>query len=322
MNMRYTVLGITAPADINITADMDISQVQLTLAGNKYAIAVDPSTSSSGIIVGNVETKMPEYMIAFQRDRKSGKENDHTVYNTICYNLFNQWVEVNKDKIVAIKVEQPYKDPKQTYEDYAKQMASFHTYTSIAKRHGINCIVVTAPKWRSHFLADYKAQLGLDLRKKNKKEVHMIASSMQIELQLMPEDATDAYGIWSHYLAVDYSDSGIIMAPGDNYRENTHHIFWVISSQENVVGYIDSYMNQIQWKTPTAIRQEFIYNPKLSLENNIRAFTSSTTEQKYNLYYARIYPTIGIIRELMKFKEYIGRIHTNTPLYIIGYRPK
>lgn len=322
MEMIYTVLGIPSPATIEITQDMDISGLNLTLNGNKYAIAVDPSTSSSGIIVGNVETKYPEYMIALKRDRKSGKENDHTVYNQLTYNVFDKWVNDNKNKIIAIKIEQPYKDPKQTYENYAKQMASFHVYTSIAKKHGINCITVTAPKWRSYFLADYKTQLGLDLRKSNKKEVHMVASSMQIELQLLPDDCTDAYGIWKHYLAVDYNDSGILMAPGDNYRENTHKVFWVVSSQENVIGYLETYLKSIQKYTPTAIRQEFIYNPKLSLENNIRAFTSSTTDQKYNLYYCQIYPTIGIIREITKFRPYIGRIHANTPLYVIGYRPK
>lgn len=320
MQFKYAVLGSAQVYKETIEEDTDISVLSLSLAGDKYAIAVDPSTSSSGIIIGNVETKDAEYLIALERDRKSGKEDDHTVYNRTCYNLFNKWVEENKEKLLAIKVEQPFKDKKQTQENYAKQMASFNVFTSIARRHGINCIVTTATKWRSLFLADYKVKLGLDLRKANKDVVHAIATGMQIEMTSLPNDVSDAYGLWCHYLATDYSDGRVIMAPGDNHREKNHQIRCIVSSQENVAGYITSYMEEIHKYHPTAKKVEFEFNPKLSAEENIRCFTSATSDQKYNLYYCALYPSINIIREVVKFKKYIGRIHKNTPLYVVGYR--
>ena len=320
MIMKYTVLGNVTPDRIDINHNTDISGLHLTLTGNKYAFALDPSVSSTGIIVGNVETGLAEYCIVFARERY-GAESAYTVYNQICGSLFKKWLIENIDKIVGVEIEQPFLNRgKQTPANYAKQKACFDIFANTVKGLGLRCITTTPGGWRSPFLTPYKEEMNLDLRQANKKEVHQVACGYQLELLYLPYDASDAFGVWQHFLTANYSPSGVLMVADSAHREYKHDVFWVISTKENAPSYINSYVEARKRTHPTAKATQFQINDKLTVENNLRSFTSDSTDLRYDIYYALIYPSITNIREILKFKKYIGEIDEQTPLFLIGYR--
>lgn len=316
MIIKHIAVGRFTSQELD-SDDIPIDRMKIKLKGPSV-IAVDPSTSSSGIIFASLELRKPVHMLAVVRNKK--KQEDYVNYNTLLYALLDMWFTENPGKVRDMKLEQPVKTPYQKQENYAKQMAVFHIFKGLAKKHSINCIVVSPAKWRSLFLQDYKESMHLKLSAANKKEVHMIAASMQEELTFMPDDTTDAYGILQHYFAVDYREDGRLLATGDNQRERTHRLIYAATNQSNLAGYLTSYLEQAQYNYKGAELKQFEYNPKLSLEDNFRCFTSSQTNSRYHVYFAEIYPSLSIFSELVPFREYVGKISDVTPLYVVGYR--
>lgn len=320
MQIIHIALGsLSTSPRIYSSESFPLEKFGIYLKGERYAMAVDPSSSSTGIVIGNVETRKPAHIIAFKRDKD--RAESHQDFIQKMYKLVDMWLTVNAGKIIAIKVEQPIKHPQQTPQSYATQKETFNVYVNLANRHQIDKYITAYKSWAAAFLKPYKEKLGLNLNAKNKRATHMVAQTDFREFTLVPDDCTDAYGLWWHYLHVDFRENGQLLRMNDNPREYNHKVFITIVKVQDVKAYLKSYVDGKKYLgKQTAKACEFIYNPKHSIEDNIRSFTSDTTAKRDNVYYTRIFPSVATMRYIIPYRDRIGEIGRNTPLYFIGYR--
>lgn len=281
----------------------------------QYAIGIDPSTTSTGIVIGNLVDFQADYLILLTRNHElDDSEFNRNIY-TFAENLFSKL----HTQIQGVQLEQPFRHKQTTLDKFAKQMANFKTWVSVVERFDIDLFKVVPNSWRGTFTRTYGHLLKGDLRKITKKQIQSVYIAHECrDLLNLPCDISDAYGIYKHFLAVNLD---AYTASKEKEREYQHDIIYVITEQKHVEAFVQEYLDKQRHKNPNAKMVAFNYCQQLSPEDNIRCFTSAKKSSKYNVFASSVYPNISMMKHLYRFKATLPESLTpTTQLYLIGFR--
>lgn len=290
--------------------------LDLTLNPNtQYAMGVDPSTSATGIVIGNLVDYSADMFILLTRNH----EQDDTEFTRNVYTFIENIFSKLGSQIQGLQIEQPFRHAQTTDAKFAKQMANFKIWISAAERFDIDYYKVVPQSWRGTFTKAYGHLIKGDLRKISKKQIQAVYGRRECpDLLMLPCDISDAYGIYKHFLAVNLD---AYSASKEKEREYQHDILYVITEQKHVEYFIQNYLDKQRLKNPNAKMVAFNYCQQLSPEDNIRCFTSVKKSSKYNVFASAIYPNIAMMKNLYNFKATLPeKLTATTQLFLIGFR--
>ena len=280
-----------------------------------YAIGVDPSTTTTAIVIGNMVDKKADVLIELTRDI----EIDDTEFNKAVYTIVSNFMEEWGSQIEAVTVEKPFKHKYTTNVKFSKQRANFNMWESLCSKNEIDFYDVSPQSWRGSFTRKYSNRIRGDKRKVSKATIKSIYGGQEcLDLLQFSTDTSDAYGIYQYYLE---KYAGGYKAAVELEREYRHDIIYNIVDISLLEEFTDRYVKVQQSKGHKSLPTVFEYCDDLSPEDNIRCFTSVRTSKRYNVYCTAFFPSIGNIRFLYRYRRNIPKLlDKNTQLCLIGYR--
>lgn len=281
----------------------------------EYVIAVDPSTSATAMTIGNLVNDKADIFIELKRDI----EFDDTEFNSEIYDLMSNFFRANLKSIKAVIVEKPFRHHQTTHSKFAKQRANFNLWKSMTSRFGLEFITCQPQSWRGTFTRKYGHLITVDKRKIPKTLIRSLyASNECIDLLQMSTDVSDSYGIFKYYLE---KYKGEIKAAPEMEREYSHKITFTVVELKDLQASVQMYINNQKHSGRTVKPVNFEFCDELSLEDNIRCFTTDLTDKRFNIFVTTFFPSINNIRFLYKYRMNLPKkVTKETQLILLGYR--
>lgn len=316
------------PHDINIPLSQD----------SKYVLSIDIGTESLGFTIGDVLQNKPIYVGSFMRGDSSLPYTVFINEFTLFLNYFLDRVNANKKVLAYLKIESPFYNPYAGKLSYQRLKSIFDQIKNTCQYKGVYCYPCPPATWQSFYLGRVKEKYGIKLNKSNKKYIKMVGMDAHPSLvALKKQDGFDALGLYYHFMAVDYNDSGLIHVTPSLERslKKINYTVYpykevgtqkILSAQDYLNKTLEHQTNLLNSNilngqgtnnnnlNPQLVAFEFCQN--LSIEDNIRALINFGD----NVYYTVISPTVSVIKDLYKIKTDIPQLTSKTKLLIVGYR--
>lgn len=143
-------------------------------SSKQYSISIDGSTSSSGLVVSDLEHRFPLYLMNVIRD--SNEELTYMEYTDSFIRLLESILKRKtvdgKNQIKYMEIESPFYNPKAGKESYQTLKSQFDRVVKLASTtYGVITYSTPPQAWKSWYLAPVKEKWGLKFNKSNKEEI-------------------------------------------------------------------------------------------------------------------------------------------------------
>lgn len=279
-------------------------------------MSIDPGTGILGFSIGYLNKKDPLFIGVLRKVKGHANESDTDQYTVKLVEVVMKMID--SFNVRELIIEDQYLIPK--YKTAYRRLTTLKD--TIIGRCGLLGIKVTQVKpqeWKSIFLSDYKKKYNINMSQSNKEWIQRKTRDLYISaINLSEEDGTDAFGmLYFQYDRYFKEDDGVYIIKPGLQKEWSHNIKYMIGKTnkkdyENIFRMAEGLV-KVHHRDALRVVE---LDKTMDLEENIRSVTSTSND----IYITITSPFPKIMPDLMKERESIGTINSDSDLYVIFFR--
>lgn len=283
---------------------------------DEMVMSIDPGTDKLGYSIGYLNKKEPIFIGVLRRCKNHANETDTDQYTVKLVEVVMNMVE--SFNIKELIIEDQYLIPK--YKTAYRRLTTLKdTIIGRCGLLGIKVIQVKPQEWKSIFLQDYKDKYKLNMAASNKEWIQRKTRDLYMSaINLSEEDGSDAFGmLYFYYDRFFKEDEGVYVIKPGLQKEWSHNIKYTIGKASiKDFGSVLKMAEGIKIVHNRDTVRIVELDRSMDLEENIRSITSISND----ICLAMTPPFQKIMPDLMKERDKIGKIDSDSNLYIIFFR--
>lgn len=139
----------------------------------QYTISIDGSSNSSGVVISDIASKFPLYIMNVIRDKSSEMAYFEYAekFSVLLSNLLSKRTEEGRPTFKYAEVESPFYNPQQGKETYKVLKSQFDKTMHIISSYGVTAFSTSPQAWKSWYLMPVKEEWNLKFNRSNKEEI-------------------------------------------------------------------------------------------------------------------------------------------------------